>query len=190
MADEQVIETDEPEAEQTDETSEDGGQDFDAKIEALKADLEKKYKTEIAGLNRKVTELTQAKAEAENTGKSELEKVQEQISEITREREDLRVAALRERLAHAGGLDPEDVELLTGTDEDAIQKQVDRLKAKAEKAAAEALKKYDRDNGRTVTGPTKTDGLTYDKLQGMTSEQLRQIPPEVIAEITQKAAGN
>lgn len=187
MADEKVIETNEPETERTDETGEVDGQD--AKFEALKADLEKKYKAEIAGLNRKVSELAQAKAETENAGKSELQKVQEQIAAITREREELRVAALRERLAHAGGLDPEDVELLTGMDEESILRQVDRLKAKADRAAAEAIKKYDRDNGRTVTGPTKTDALTYDKLNSMTSEQLRQIPQEVIEEITRKAAG-
>lgn len=151
------------------------------------ADIEARYKKEIAGLNRKVSELEKAKKDAEQAGMTETEKFQARLQEMEQSLAQQRVIALREQIAHRSGLDPEDMDLVTATDEDGITSQVKRIMAIRDRAKTEAVKEYDRNNGRRVTTNKQSDTLTYADLLGMNEQQLAQIPANVQDAIMERA---
>ena len=70
-------------------------------VEKMKAELSEQFRKEIAGLNRKITELDEEKralAEQLTTKDNESKSVEQRIADIERQREqDLRDAALREK---------------------------------------------------------------------------------------------
>jgi len=76
-----------------------GGQQVD--VEKMKAELSEQFRKEIAGLNRKITELDEEKkalAEQLTTKDSESKTIEQRLADIERQREqDLRDAALREK---------------------------------------------------------------------------------------------
>jgi hypothetical protein len=72
-------------------------------------------------------------AEIEEAGKSEAQKAQDRIATLERELEATRSAALRSRIQAKHGISDEDAELfLTGSDEDTLTKQAERLAQRAE----------------------------------------------------------
>lgn len=149
--------------------------------------LEDRYKKEIAGLNRKISELEKARNETEQAGMTELEKLQARLQEMESSLSEQRVIALREQIAHRSGLDPEDMDLVTAMDEDGITAQVNRIIAIRDRAKTEAVKEHDRNNGRRVTSSKEHDNLTYADLANMTDQQLAKIPDSVKDAIMERA---
>jgi len=182
MAEEvEVVDQVEPETEPQEAPDEQPQQDNDA------ADIEARYKKEIAGLNRKISELEKSRKETERAGMTELEKLQARLQEMESSLSEQRTIALREQIAHRSGLDPEDMDLISGTDEETITAQVNRIKAIRDKAITEEKKKFDRENGRRVTTSKEHDNLTYADMIGMTEKQLAQIPDSVKDAIMDRA---
>lgn len=183
MADEtEVVDQAEPETEQqdTEQVEPQEQQDRAAEIEA-------RYKKEIAGLNRKISELEKARKDTEQAGMTEAEKLKARLDEMDRNLSEQRTIALREQIAHRSGLDPEDMDLITASDEETITAQVNRILAIREKAKVEERKEYDRKNGRRVTTSKEHDNLTYADLLNMSEQQLAQLPPGVVDAITERA---
>ena len=118
---------------------------------------------------------------------TEAQKLQARIQEIERSLSEQRVIALREQIAHRSGLDPEDMDLISGTDEETITAQVNRLNAIRDKARTEAVKEHDRNNGRKVTTSKQHDNLTYADLLAMDERQLAQVPASVQDAIMDRA---
>lgn len=148
---------------------------------------EERYKKEIAGLNRKISELEKARKETEQAGMTELEKLQARLQDMEKSLSEQRVIALREQIAHRSGLDSEDMDLVTATDEDGITTQVERILAIRDRARTEAVKERDRNNGRRITTSKEQDNLTYADLVGMTDQQLAKIPNAVKDAIMERA---
>lgn len=157
------------------------------KAEDATAEIEARFKKEIAGLNRKISELEKEKRDTEQAGMTEAEKLKARLDEMDRNLAEQRTIALREQIAHRSGLDPEDMDLITGSDEETITAQVNRINAIREKARTEATKKHDRDNGRRVETSKEHDNLTYADLVGMNDQQLAQIPNSVKDAIMDRA---
>lgn len=176
-----VVDQAEPETEQQD-TPDEGPQEQDRA-----AEIEARYKKEIAGLNRKISELEKARSETERAGMTELEKLQARLQSMESSLSEQRTIALREQIAHRSGLDPEDMDLISGTDEETITAQVNRLNAIREKARTEAVKEHDRNNGRRITTSKEHDNLTYADLLAMDERQLASVPVSVQDAIMNKA---
>jgi hypothetical protein len=124
MSDEQTT-TDEP----TGEPQEGDGQTFDADyVKKLRAEAAK-YRTEAkanADAAKKLTELEEAQ-------KSETQKLADRVAKAEQDAEAARREALRYRVAAKFQVSDEDAELfLTGTDEDTLTKQAQRLTERAE----------------------------------------------------------
>lgn len=70
--------------------------------------------------------------ELEAQNKTESEKTNDRIAQLERELESTRTTALRSRIQAKYGIDDEDADLfLTGSDEDALTKQAERLASRA-----------------------------------------------------------
>ena len=71
--------------------------------------------------------------------------------------------------------------------EDQLTQALDDIGGVLSGVQAEANKRYDRANGRTVSGPEKRHPSSYQSLLSMTDQQLGDLPPEYVAEITRRA---
>jgi len=168
--------------------------DVDALTESITAkvseQLEAKYKAEIAGRDRKIAELqTQRMSEGERR-EAELKETRDLILE----EKALRVKAenrgiARDLLTEAGikGT-PQILDDLVKSDAEQTKESVSRYIEDRKAARAEWEREHDAANGRTVTGPRKVEGLTWDKLSQMSDAELLTVPPELVAKITQEAA--
>lgn len=80
--------------------------------------------------NRELEEKAKQWEEYENSQKTELQKLQDQLAERDQKLAGYQVNDLRSSVAKEFGLDSEDAELLTGSDEATIRKQAEKLKAR------------------------------------------------------------
>lgn len=102
-------------------------------------------------------EAAQKLAEIEEANKTEQEKQAERLAELEREAQAARAEALRFRVASKFGVSDEDADLfLTGTDEETLTRQAERLAARDEDAGKPRAPKPDPNQGRQTTGAPST----------------------------------
>ena len=95
--------------------------------------------------------------EIEQANKSELEKLTEERETIARERDAARAEVLRYRVAAKHGITDEDAELfLTGSDEETLTKQAQRLSERVEDAGRPRSPRPDPNQGRANNGSAST----------------------------------
>lgn len=140
-------------------------------IKALNAerDARKEAEQQLKQLKEQLDELKPAAErlkEIEDQQKSDLEKANERMAELQSKAAKAETEALRYRIASDKGISREDAEVfLTGSDEDSITKQAERLVAlQGEKQQAEQ-QKPDPSQGARTTPPTdpKAEGLARAK---------------------------
>lgn len=185
MADEEKVEPQEqPETKKA---------DFDP--EAFKAEIAKEFKKEIAGLNRRNSELEK---ELEETKKKEMS--QEEVLEFERKKleaahaelAETRAGLLRSNIAAETGLVPEAISFLTATDEEGIRLQSEKLKAlidsASERMTRDEIEKRFKDSPKPTAGTAGGEMSQQEFLQ-MTDEQLQALGAKKVAELTRKFAG-
>lgn len=92
-------------------------------------------------------------AEIEEAQKSEAEKVADRLAQAEKAAEDARREALRFKIAAKFQVSDEDADLfLTGSDEETLTKQAERLAARNEEAGKPRAPKPDPNQGRTPNG--------------------------------------
>lgn len=157
--------SDEPKPTEPDEPLGEGG------IKALNVerDARKEAERQLKEMQDELNELKPAAErlkEIEDQQKSDLDKANERIAELEAKDAKSSVEALRWRIAAKHGISDEDAEVfLTGSDEDSITKQAERLVAlQGEKQQAEQ-QKPDPSQGPRTTPPTdpKAEGLARAK---------------------------
>lgn len=144
MSEEQeATETDAPE--QPQEGTEGEPDTFDADYVAKLRKEAAKYRTEA----KANAEAAQRLAEIEEANKTEQEKLAEKLAELEQEATSARAEALRFKIASKFGVSDEDADLfLTGTDEETLTKQAERLAARSEDAGKPRPPKPDPNQGR------------------------------------------
>lgn len=96
-------------------------------------------------------------AELEDAQKTEAERAAERIASLEAETTAARAEALRFKVASKHGISDEDADLfLTGTDEETLTKQAQRLAARDEDAGKPRPPKPDRTQGRQQAGSAST----------------------------------
>lgn len=104
----------------------------------------------------------QAKAakldEIENANRSEADKAQARIAELEGQLASVQAESLRLRVATEHGItDADDIALfLTGTDEETLTKQAERLASRSEEAGKPRAPKPDPNQGRSSSGTAST----------------------------------
>lgn len=159
---------DEPEPKPTEDPEQPLGENG---IKALNAerDARKEAEKALKDLREELNDLKPAAErlkEIEDQQKSDLEKANERIAALEKQDAKSSVEALRWRIAAKNGISDEDAEVfLTGSDEDSITKQAERLVAlQGEKQEADK-QKPDPSQGPRATPPTdpKAEGLARAK---------------------------
>jgi hypothetical protein len=145
---------------------------FDAEYVAKLRSEAAKYRTEAKANSDAAKRL----AEIEDSQRSDAEKAAARVKELESEAANARRDALRYRIASKHKIDDEDAELfLTGSDEDTLTRQAERLQAReaARVAAAEAdsVERKKRGNhvpreGTTTTAPEGDEAETARLLFG------------------------
>lgn len=96
-------------------------------------------------------------AEIEEANKSEAQKSADRLALAEKAAEDARREAVRFKIAAKFQITDEDADLfLTGTDEESLTKQAERLAARSEAAGAPRAPKPDPNQGRSGSGPKST----------------------------------
>lgn len=143
----QAPETDAPD--QPQEGSQGEPEAFDADYVAKLRKEAAKYRTEA----KANAEAAKKLAEIEEANKTEQEKQAERLAELEREAQQARAEALRFKIASKFGVSDEDADLfLTGTDEETLTRQAERLAARSEDAGKPRTPRPDPNQGRTGTG--------------------------------------
>ena len=110
-------------------------------------------KDEIKALKAKAQKLD----EIEDAQKTQAQKDADRIAELESKVAETTVAALRFKVASKFGINDEDADLfLTGSDEETITKQAERLAAKQEDAGKPRAPKPDPNQGRSSSGSPST----------------------------------
>lgn len=144
----QATEPDAPE-EQPQEGGEPEPDTFDAEYVAKLRKEAAKYRTEA----KANAEAAQKLAEIEEANKSEQQKQAERLAELEQEAAQARAEALRFKIASKFGVSDEDADLfLTGTDEETLTKQAERLAARSEDAGKPRTPRPDPNQGRSPSG--------------------------------------
>lgn len=139
-------EIEQPAAENTPEV-ESPAQETDWKAEARKWEERAKANTQAA---KRLSEI-------EDAQKSEAEKAAERIAQLEKDAAAARAEALRFKVATKHGISDEDADLfLTGSDEETLTRQAERLAARYEDAGKPRQPKPDRNQGRQAGGSTST----------------------------------
>lgn len=121
---------------------------FDADYVAKLRKEAAKYRTEAKANADAAKKL----AEIEESTKTEQQKLEERLAEAQQAADQARAEALRFKIASKFGVSDEDAELfLTGTDEDTLTKQAERLAARNEDAGKPRSPKPDPNQGRNST---------------------------------------
>jgi len=192
MADEQV------------QTPEAAGTETEAKVQTVSAEqfaeLQKQFeqvKAAQSGETKKVAELTkaleEARAEKEKALKSDSDRLAEleqkwKAAEEAANKERLKGTA-RELLTEAGiKANTRLLERLVGADADETAELVKAYIDDVEANRADIAKKFDRENGRTVSGPKREAPTSYEQLLDMSEEQLNSMDPKTIHKIIAEAA--
>jgi len=137
--------------------------DVQAQIDAAKAEIELKYKNEIAGLNRKTTDLQKSLKEKELEGKSEEERLkalQLEKEQILKDIENLNRGRIVDKTLNGAGLPLDFAKRIIGEDEAAIVQDVKDFSEYVEKLAQERADKIINErmsgkapeNGKAPTG--------------------------------------
>lgn len=146
----------------------------DAKMKEIEANLEEKYKTQIAGLDRKVSELSKEKEELALSKMDEKTRAAEEIRLAKEEKQKLMnetEAIKRERLIDKAlfdaGLDPKMSSRISGKDESEITEDVKYfnglINSQVEKRIEEEVNK--RLSGKVpIKGKEVTNGSDREKL--------------------------
>jgi len=184
------------EAAETEEKTEEKQAVSAEQLEQLTAQLDAIKKAQ-AGSDKKVQELTEALRAKEEEASTVKKSAEEQIAEIReslqkaeaeKERERLKGRA-REMLDEQGlKAAPIVLERLVGTSEDETKELVEAFSAYMKDTLSENRMEYDRDHGRTVSGPKRDAPTSYDNLLDMSEEQMKSLDPRDIANIIKKEA--
>lgn len=149
----------EGEAESTDEPK-----SFDADYVAQLRKEAAKYRTEA----KANADAAKRLAEIEESQKSEAQKAADKAAALEVERDKALVEGLRFRVAAKFGISDEDAELfLTGTDEETLRKQAERLSARDEDAGRPRPPKPDQNQGRSSAGTSSTAEQFAATVRGM-----------------------
>lgn len=169
--------------------------DFDP--EAFKAEIEKRFKTEIDGLNRRNSLLEKKLEEAEKEKMSEkeraeydLKKVREEADKARREAQEFQLERIRLARLYEAGLDEKAAAFVGGGTEEEIQQRVKTLTEFIEARAsarveAEVKKRFDA-VGRPGGGDKPGGSLTWDQVQKMSDADLAKLPPEALDQFFKK----
>jgi len=171
-------------------------------IEALRKQLDEmqeRFKKETSGLNRRNSELERKLEEAEKEKMSEQERLEYEKKQWETEREkarqeaeEYRIGLLREKKVHEAGLGPEAVDLLTGKDEESIDKQIAYFKTLVDKRVKEQLEQEISQrfpNRQKPKAGGDSGELTYEDMMNMSEDEVKALGTEKVNEIVQKAAG-
>lgn len=105
-------------------------------------------------------------SEIEESNKTEVQKAADRITSLEREVSTAKAEALRFKIAAKFNVTDEDADLfLTGTDEETLTKQAERLQARAEEAGKPGKPKPDPRQGRGTDTPTSLDPRAADLAQ-------------------------
>ena len=123
---------------------------FDAEyVEKLRKEAAK-YRTEA----RQNADAAKKLAEIEDRDKSEVEKATSRVQTAERERDEARAEVLRLRVATKHGISDEDADLfLTGSDEETLTKQAERLQKRNEDAGKPRSPRPDHTQGKQQASP-------------------------------------
>jgi hypothetical protein len=149
-----VNEEQEPEA-PTEETPPEGEtpESFDAEYVAKLRKEAAKYRTEA----KANAEAAKKLAEIEDASKTEQERQAARLAELEDEAKRARSEALRFKIASKFGVSDEDADLfLTGTDEETLTKQAERLALRNEEAGKPRAPRPDPNQGRQSGGSAST----------------------------------
>jgi hypothetical protein len=150
VTEEQATQSDAPEPQ---EGTEPEPESFDAEYVAKLRKEAAKYRTEAKANADAARKL----AEIEEANKSEQQKLAERLAELEREADQARAEALRFKIASKFGVSEEDAELfLTGTDEETLTRQAERLAARSEDTGKPRPPKPDPNQGRHQHGTAST----------------------------------
>jgi hypothetical protein len=95
--------------------------------------------------------------EIEEANKTEQQKLADRLAEAEKSAQQAQTEALRFKIASKFGVSDEDADLfLTGTDEDTLTKQAERLAARNEEAGKPRAPKPDPNQGRVSSGTSST----------------------------------
>jgi hypothetical protein len=148
-----VNEDQDPETPTEDAPQEETPEVFDAEYVAKLRKEAAKYRTEAkanADAARKLAEL-------EDANKSEQQKLADRLADAEQEAQQARVEALRFKIASKHGVSDEDADLfLTGTDEETLTKQAERLALRNEEAGKPRPPRPDPNQGRQSGGSANT----------------------------------
>lgn len=128
--------------------SDSGGDLGEGGKKALEAERKRAAKAErdLKAMQTRLDEIEAAKL-------SDLERAQKQAADAASEAEKARAEVLRYRIAAKHGITDDDAELfLTGSDEETLTRQAERLAARAAEAEKPRSPKPDPNQGRTITG--------------------------------------
>lgn len=153
---EQVTESTEAEAPQEDAKADEttDSKTFDAEyVEKLRKEAAK-YRTEA----KANADAAKRLADIEESKKSEVEKAAEKAAAAEAERDAARAEVIRFRVAAKYGISDEDADLfLTGTDEESLVRQAERLSDRNAEASAPRAPRPDANQGRSgANGPKST----------------------------------
>lgn len=148
-----------------------------------------------SGSDKKVAELTKALTEAQKAKDETAKTAEERIAELEKTALDSQRAAEKERLRTfaRGILDeasikpPKFFDRLIGNDEETTKQWVADFIQDEKERDVDRNKKFDRENGRVVNGPEEKGVDSWDKLLGLTEEQMRNLGPQVVARLTREA---
>lgn len=145
----------------TTETTSGGGEEF-TPITSQEA-LNDALKERLARERAKFSDYNDLKAKAgkydelEAANKSEIEKANDRVREAEQRAAEAASAALRSRIQARHGVSDEDADLfLTGTDEETLTKQAERLAEREADAGKPRSPKPDPNQGRSSNGPVST----------------------------------
>jgi len=153
------------------------------KIAELESKLEAKYKSQIQGLDKKVSEQTKklqdaelAKLDEKTRAAEEIKLAQEERDRIKSETDKIRRERVVEKALHEAGLDSDLLDRIKGGTEDEIkadvQKFADLLEGKAT-AKAEATVNAKLAGKGPVAGGTDSKAKTLDEIEAMTDPKQR-----------------
>lgn len=127
-------------------------------VEPAKAETD--WKAEARKWETRAKENSQAAArlaEIEESNKSESQKLADAKTAAERERDDAKRDVLRLRIATKYGIGDDDIDLfLTGSDEETLSRQAERLAARNAEAGAPRTPRPDPNQGRPTTGAATT----------------------------------
>lgn len=163
--------------------------DFDP--ETFKAEVEKRFKTEINGLNRRNSELEKKLEEMEKAKMSEkerveydLQKAKEEAEKARREAHEFQLARTRLEKLFASGLDADAADFVGGATPEEIEGRIKKLNDYIERRASarvEAEVKRRFEDTAKPGGSDRPGGkLSYADITKMSDAEIQKLPPETL----------